>query len=81
MRAALGWLACLAVGVAGCYVTSDNSLSTSKKTELTKPSEEIPVVAVGHVVPEIAGEDVDGKELRLSDYRGKVVLLDFWGNW
>jgi peroxiredoxin len=31
--------------------------------------------------PEIAGEDIDGKKFKLSDYRGKVVLLDFWGNW
>jgi hypothetical protein len=31
--------------------------------------------------PEIAGLDLDLKRLKLSDYRGKVVLLDFWGNW
>jgi vacuolar-type H+-ATPase subunit H len=36
---------------------------------------------VGKVVPEIAGGDLDGKEFKLSDYRGKVVLLDFWGFW
>jgi cytochrome oxidase Cu insertion factor (SCO1/SenC/PrrC family) len=42
---------------------------------------EIQHLSVGKPVPEIAGEDVDGKEFKLSDYRGKVVLLDFWGNW
>lgn len=31
--------------------------------------------------PDIIGEDVDGKEFKLSDYRGKVVVLDFWGFW
>jgi hypothetical protein len=31
--------------------------------------------------PEIEGTDQDGKSFKLSDYRGKVVLLDFWGNW
>jgi uncharacterized GH25 family protein len=36
---------------------------------------------VGKVAPEIEGEDIDGKKLRLSDYRGKVVVLDFWGHW
>ena len=36
---------------------------------------------VGKEAPEIKGGDLDGKEFKLSDYRGKVVLLDFWGNW
>jgi hypothetical protein len=35
----------------------------------------------GQQAPEIEGEDIDGKRFKLSDYRGKVVLLDFWGNW
>jgi hypothetical protein len=30
---------------------------------------------------EISGKDTDGKDFNLSDYRGKVVLLDFWGHW
>ena len=36
---------------------------------------------IGEVAPEIEGEDLDGEVFRLSDYRGKVVVLDFWGNW
>jgi hypothetical protein len=35
----------------------------------------------GSAAPETAGEDLDGVVFRLSDYRGQVVLLDFWGNW
>ena len=27
------------------------------------------------------GKDIDGKRFKLSDYRGKIVVLDFWGNW
>jgi hypothetical protein len=38
-------------------------------------------LAIGKQAPEIAGEDLDGKKFKLSDYRGKVVVLDFWGNW
>jgi hypothetical protein len=35
-------------------------------------------LSVGKEAPEIEGEDQDGKRFKLSDYRGKVVLLDFW---
>lgn len=36
---------------------------------------------VGMPTPEATGKDVDGREIRLSAYRGKVVVLDFWGFW
>ena len=36
---------------------------------------------IGKVAPEIKGETVDGKPMKLSDYRGKVVVLDFFGDW
>ena len=39
---------------------------------------EIRNLAVGEVAPEIEGVDQHGQRFRLSDYRGKVVLLDFW---
>jgi hypothetical protein len=42
---------------------------------------EIRDLAVGKVAPEIEGVDVDGKTMKLSQYRGKVVVLDFWGDW
>ena len=38
-------------------------------------------LSVGRTAPEIDGEDIDGKKFKLSDYRGKVILLDFWGHW
>lgn len=42
---------------------------------------ELDKLAVGKSAPEITGEDVDGQPFKLSDYRGKVVLLTFWGDW
>ena len=36
---------------------------------------------VGNRAPDILGEDIDGVKFKLSDYRGKVVMLDFWGDW
>jgi peroxiredoxin len=36
----------------------------------------------GKPAPEVTGADVDGRPLKLSDHRGRVVLLSFWGkNW
>ena len=35
-------------------------------------------LSVGKVAPDIEGDDQDGQRFQLSDYRGKVVLLDFW---
>ncbi len=40
-----------------------------------------PRVQVGQPAPEIDGEDLNGQRFKLSDYRGKVVLLSFWGDW
>ena len=36
---------------------------------------------IGNQAPEISGEDIDGVAFKLSDYRSKVVVLDFWGDW
>lgn len=38
-------------------------------------------LVIGKTAPEIEGEDIDGQPFKLSAYRGKVVVLDFWGNW
>ena len=39
------------------------------------------IPTLGQLAPEIVGEDIDGKPIKLSDYHGKVVMLDFWGHW
>ncbi|MEZ5964670.1 MAG: hypothetical protein R3F56_12550 [Planctomycetota bacterium] len=36
---------------------------------------------LGAIAPDIAGKDLDDVAFKLSDYKGKVVLLDFWGDW
>ena len=36
---------------------------------------------VGQPAPDFFGETIDGFGFNLSDYRGKVVLLDFYGFW
>ncbi len=36
---------------------------------------------VGDVAPDFEIETVDGQPLKLSNFRGKYVLLDFWATW
>jgi thiol-disulfide isomerase/thioredoxin len=45
------------------------------------PIFELERLQVGSLAPDIEGEDFDGIKFNLSDYRGKVVMLDFWGQW
>jgi hypothetical protein len=42
---------------------------------------ELRFLVVGKTAPDIEAPDLEGKTFKLSDYRGKVVLLDFWGHW
>ncbi|MBK8097574.1 MAG: redoxin domain-containing protein [Planctomycetes bacterium] len=53
------------------------TLGEAAKAELF----ELRNLAIGKAAPDIVGKDADGVQFKLSDYRGKVVLLDFWGEW
>ena len=35
----------------------------------------------GRPAPDIPFKDIDGKEMRLSDFKGKVLYVDFWATW
>lgn len=40
-----------------------------------------PKAAAGAGAPDFTVNDLQGKKISLSDYKGKVVLLDFWATW
>jgi hypothetical protein len=42
---------------------------------------EMRYLSIGKVAPDIEGKDFDEGAFKLSDYRGKIVVLDFWGDW
>jgi len=47
--------------------------------ELAAPElDELRRLCIGRPAPETAGQDLDGQAMRLSDYRGRVVVLVFW---
>lgn len=56
-----------------------------KDTSYAKRAEGAMFVAknlgIGQVAPDFEGTDENGEKFKLSDYRGKVVVLDFWGFW
>jgi peroxiredoxin len=59
----------VALCLIGLYVASRRSASRPKPT------------ASGNLAPDFIVTDLDGRKLTLSDYKGKVVLLDFWATW
>lgn len=66
------------------YADCPRLIGESKKTLGDEARQELFALRnlrIGKVAPEIEGEDVAGVKLKLSQYRGKVVVLDFWGNW
>lgn len=68
-----------AVGVLlGLLVLSGVWLAVGRNTQKQLPtlSEVAPYAA-----PTFALKNLDGSDVRLADYRGKVVLLNFWGSW
>ena len=54
----------------GCLPVSESGEAAS-----VRPVEE------RRLAPDFALKDADGRTVNLSDYRGKVVLLNFWATW
>jgi peroxiredoxin len=42
---------------------------------------EVKPVSIGHKAPEFVTMGIDDKPVKLSDYKGKYVMLDFWASW
>ena len=90
-KLALAILCCVIIGV-GLFYVAVPYLGTKANTTFGrvggKKSEDPNAktapqigIQVGNKALEIEGEDIQGNKFKLSDYRGKVVMLDFWGNW
>ena len=41
----------------------------------------LPVIAAGMPAPDFSFPDLEGKTVSLSDYKGKLVLLNIWATW
>jgi thiol-disulfide isomerase/thioredoxin len=69
LLAGLALASCSSGSAAGDgYVSGDGSVSTYP-------------VADRKAAPALSGTTLEGKQLALASYRGKVVVLNFWGSW
>ena len=57
-------------------VSRNSTLANSQTTADLEPA---PIA--GHLAPDFELKTLDGKTLRLSDYRGKPVVVNFWATW
>jgi len=55
------------------------NLSTAK--ELAGRIQAEKIIKVGNVAPDFTQPDVNGNPIRLSDFRGRYILIDFWASW
>jgi peroxiredoxin len=58
---------------------ADGIIETIKKQEETKKIQR--TLVQGAKFPDFDEKDVVGKHLSVADYKGKVVLIDFWATW
>jgi cytochrome c biogenesis protein CcmG/thiol:disulfide interchange protein DsbE len=68
----------LAVALLALLLSSGCARQGSKQGATKVPAD---AGAVGSKAPDFELADISGKTVRLSDFAGKVVLLDFWATW
>lgn len=85
MKTAL-FISALAIAGALGWMTSDEDAKENKEnvenaTTTTAAPEQMATLNVGDKAPELAFKDPEGNIRKLSDLRGKIVLIDFWASW
>ena len=73
-----------ALALAGCSSSGGSSSSSNgSETSFVKGDGEVTTVAAAHrgAPISLSGKDLNGRQLSLSSYRGKVVVINVWGSW
>jgi len=55
-------------------IVSVGSCKRGKEAEIIFPT-------IGNIAPELTVRDLNGKTVSLSDYRGKIIMVEFWATW
>lgn len=80
---ALALVFALSSGILASCSSGSSESSQKADTNAQGSTGSSPSIAVkeGSIAPEFVFETIDGKAAKLSDYKGQVVLLNFWATW
>ena len=68
--------------VLGLYDSLSQRLKDTETAKVLKAKwDDLAVTAIGVVAPDFTQTDVNGQAVKLSSFRGKFVLVDFWASW
>lgn len=67
--------------LAACSTGADSNRERQGQTGFVSGSGTVSVLSPRVPAPKLVGETLDGKQLNLADYRGKVVVVNVWGSW
>ncbi|MFI9328141.1 TlpA family protein disulfide reductase [Kitasatospora sp. NPDC052868] len=75
--------AAAALALSGCSSSGSSGSADGQVGFVTSKGTNISRAEVGHRqdAPDIGGNTLEGTPVKLSDYRGKVVVLNVWGSW
>ena len=74
-------LACAGFVSLACAQASPAPAPAAPAAPAAKPARPMPGPKVGELAPDFTVYGPDGREVKLSDFRGKIVLLDIWATW
>jgi peroxiredoxin len=70
-----------AVVVIAAMLFIGSKIARKRQTEARRTGSLVPGQVIGRVAPDFTLKTLDGKTLKLSDLRGKAVVLNFWATW
>ena len=63
------------------YNLLDNNLKTSKNGNILFEQKKLNKLKVGSSIENFSARDLNNKEIAISEFKGKIILLDFWASW
>lgn len=74
-------IAAVALIVGAVYLNKPSRDNTASAQDIPAENAAMQTPGEGKMAPDFALTSTDGKTIKLSDFRGKVVVVDFWATW